>query len=63
MLGRWQGVYLAEFDGPRTRTVYVKIMPDPENIQKLHMDEVNDTSQEADFSGEQEDKDIEKVTE
>jgi len=26
LLGRWQGVYLAEFDGPRIRTVYVKIV-------------------------------------
>ncbi len=25
-LGTWQGVYFAEFDGPRTRRVYVKIM-------------------------------------
>lgn len=24
-LGTWQGVYLAEFDGPRTRKVYVQI--------------------------------------
>jgi len=22
----WQGVYLAEFDGPRRRRVYVKVM-------------------------------------
>lgn len=27
LLGTWQGVYLAEFDGPRTRRVFVKIMP------------------------------------
>jgi secondary thiamine-phosphate synthase enzyme len=26
VLGRWQGIYLAEFDGPRTRKVYVKVM-------------------------------------
>jgi secondary thiamine-phosphate synthase enzyme len=26
-LGTWQGVYLAEFDGPRTRKVWVKIIP------------------------------------
>ncbi len=26
MLGRWQGIYLTEFDGPRTRKVYVKVM-------------------------------------
>jgi secondary thiamine-phosphate synthase enzyme len=25
-LGRWQGVYLVEFDGPRTRDVLVKIV-------------------------------------
>src|SRR5262249_24783877 len=28
LLGQWQGVYLAEFDGPRTRTVWVKIVSD-----------------------------------
>jgi secondary thiamine-phosphate synthase enzyme len=26
VLGTWQGVYLCEFDGPRTRNVLVKIM-------------------------------------
>jgi secondary thiamine-phosphate synthase enzyme len=26
MLGTWQGVYLAEFDGPRTRSVLVKVI-------------------------------------
>ena len=26
VLGRWQGVYLAEFDGPRGRRVWVKIL-------------------------------------
>lgn len=26
-IGRWQGVMLAEFDGPRERSVYVSIMP------------------------------------
>lgn len=25
-LGTWQGVYLCEFDGPRTRTAHVKII-------------------------------------
>lgn len=25
VLGRWQGVYFCEFDGPRTRKFYVKI--------------------------------------
>ncbi|MDK2883082.1 MAG: hypothetical protein PWP58_1418, partial [Bacillota bacterium] len=24
-LGRWQGVYLCEFDGPRTREVLVRV--------------------------------------
>jgi secondary thiamine-phosphate synthase enzyme len=28
MLGQWQGIYLAEFDGPRTRRVLVKILND-----------------------------------
>lgn len=28
MLGSWQGVYLAEFDGPRRRRVLVKLVPD-----------------------------------
>ena len=28
VLGRWQGVYLAEFDGPRQRTVHVKVVAD-----------------------------------
>lgn len=27
VLGTWQGVYLAEFDGPRTRTVDVTVFP------------------------------------
>jgi secondary thiamine-phosphate synthase enzyme len=26
VLGRWQGIYLAEFDGPRQRRVFVKVM-------------------------------------
>lgn len=26
VLGTWQGVYFCEFDGPRTRNVYVKLM-------------------------------------
>ncbi|MCL2144034.1 MAG: secondary thiamine-phosphate synthase enzyme YjbQ [Endomicrobia bacterium] len=26
LLGVWQGVYFCEFDGPRTRTVFVKVM-------------------------------------
>jgi len=28
VLGTWQGIYLCEFDGPRTRTVIVKIVQD-----------------------------------
>lgn len=28
VLGRWQAIYLAEFDGPRTRDVLVKVLPD-----------------------------------
>ncbi len=26
VLGRWQGIYFAEFDGPRSREVYLKIV-------------------------------------
>jgi secondary thiamine-phosphate synthase enzyme len=28
-LGTWQGIFLCEFDGPRQRRVFVKIVPDP----------------------------------
>jgi secondary thiamine-phosphate synthase enzyme len=28
VLGTWQGIYFCEFDGPRTRKVYVKIIED-----------------------------------
>jgi secondary thiamine-phosphate synthase enzyme len=28
-LGRWQGIYLCEFDGPREREVVVKVMATP----------------------------------
>ena len=27
-LGRWQGIFFAEFDGPRERKVWVKVLPD-----------------------------------
>ena len=27
-LGRWQGIFFAEFDGPRERKLYVKVIPD-----------------------------------
>lgn len=30
LLGTWQGIYFCEFDGPRTRTVQVKIIRDSE---------------------------------
>jgi secondary thiamine-phosphate synthase enzyme len=26
LLGRWQAVYFCEFDGPRERTFYVKVL-------------------------------------
>ena len=29
LLGTWQGVFLCEFDGPRQRSVLVKVIPDP----------------------------------
>jgi secondary thiamine-phosphate synthase enzyme len=28
VLGTWQGIYLAEFDGPRKRSVLLKVLPD-----------------------------------
>jgi secondary thiamine-phosphate synthase enzyme len=28
-LGRWQGIFFCEFDGPRDRRMYVKIVADP----------------------------------
>ena len=27
VLGTWQGIFYCEFDGPRTRKLYVKLMP------------------------------------
>jgi secondary thiamine-phosphate synthase enzyme len=27
-LGRWQGIFFCEFDGPRDRRLYVKVAPD-----------------------------------
>lgn len=27
-LGTWQGIYFCEFDGPRNRSVYIKVMED-----------------------------------
>ncbi len=29
VLGRWQGIYLCEFDGPRTREAVVKVVATP----------------------------------
>lgn len=28
VLGRWQGIYLCEFDGPRSRMVHVRVVDD-----------------------------------
>jgi secondary thiamine-phosphate synthase enzyme len=28
-LGRWQAIFFAEFDGPRSRELHLKILPDP----------------------------------
>jgi len=30
MLGTWQGIFFCEFDGPRSRHVYVKLVSDPQ---------------------------------
>ncbi len=30
LLGTWQGIYFCEFDGPRTRNFFIKIVPDPQ---------------------------------
>ena len=29
VLGTWQGIWFCEYDGPRSRSVYVKLMGDP----------------------------------
>ena len=31
VLGTWQGIYLCEFDGPRTRNVHVQVTASPES--------------------------------
>ncbi len=31
VLGTWQGIYLAEFDGPRTRRVHISCQPSTES--------------------------------
>jgi thiamine phosphate synthase YjbQ (UPF0047 family) len=28
VLGTWQGIYLCEFDGPRSRRLHLKVMGD-----------------------------------
>jgi thiamine phosphate synthase YjbQ (UPF0047 family) len=28
VLGAWQAIYLCEFDGPRTRTVLIRVLPE-----------------------------------
>lgn len=30
VLGRWQGIFLCEYGGPRERSLQVKVVPDPE---------------------------------
>lgn len=32
MLGTWQGIFLCEFDGPRQRSVFVKIVSDQSGV-------------------------------
>ena len=32
VLGRWQALYLTEFDGPRQRTLLVKVVPVPSSV-------------------------------
>jgi secondary thiamine-phosphate synthase enzyme len=31
-LGTWQGIFFAEFDGPRRRRVFVRVIPDVEGV-------------------------------
>jgi len=35
VLGQWQAIYLAEFDGPRTRRVLVKLLRDMEQNGRI----------------------------
>jgi secondary thiamine-phosphate synthase enzyme len=30
VLGRWQGIFFAEFDGPRERHLHIKVVADPQ---------------------------------
>ena len=35
LLGTWQGIYFCEFDGPRSRKCFVKIMEGPDGVRLL----------------------------
>jgi len=35
MLGRWQGVFFCEFDGPRERKMWVKVIAEGSDVTKL----------------------------
>jgi thiamine phosphate synthase YjbQ (UPF0047 family) len=30
ILGTWQGIFLCEFDGPRSRNIHIKVLRDEE---------------------------------
>lgn len=32
VLGTWQGIYFCEFDGPRNRNIYIKIIKDNDTV-------------------------------
>ena len=32
VLGTWQGIYFCEFDGPRSRKLYVRIIKDNDSV-------------------------------
>lgn len=32
-LGRWQGIFFCEFDGPRRRNVWLKLLPDGATVE------------------------------
>ncbi|MDD3095630.1 MAG: secondary thiamine-phosphate synthase enzyme YjbQ [Candidatus Neomarinimicrobiota bacterium] len=36
LLGTWQGIYLCEFDGPRTRKIHIKIIEDHSDQEHAH---------------------------
>jgi secondary thiamine-phosphate synthase enzyme len=35
LLGTWQGIYFCEFDGPRSRKCFVKIMEGQDGVRLL----------------------------